>query len=85
MRNMTRRDCLPFALPDTDEHELNEIREALSSGWVTTGRKARQFEADFAARVGAKHAVAVNSCTAAMHLALDAISLQGGDQVITTP
>jgi dTDP-4-amino-4,6-dideoxygalactose transaminase len=76
---------LPFALPDTDDRELAEIREVLEAGWVTTGPKTKKFEAEFAARVGAKHAIAVNSCTAAMHLALEAIGLQGGDEVITTP
>ena len=76
---------LPFALPDIDDTEFQQIREALASGWVTTGPKTRQFEAEFAAAVGAKHAVAVNSCTAAMHLALEAIGLQRDDEVITTP
>ena len=83
---MIMRDTfLPFALPDTDEVELAHIKEALESGWVTTGPKVRQFESEFAAIVGARHAVAVNSCTAAMHLALEAIGLQQGDEVITTP
>jgi dTDP-4-amino-4,6-dideoxygalactose transaminase len=76
---------LPFALPDTDDRELAEIREVLKAGWVTTGPKTKKFEAEFAARVGAKHAIAVNSCTAAMHLALEAIGLREGDEVITTP
>jgi len=76
---------LPFALPDIDHTELTQIQEALNSGWVTTGPKTRQFEAEFATAVGAKHAIAVNSCTAAMHLALEAIGLQRGDEVITTP
>lgn len=80
-----REQFLPFALPDIDEDEFAEVREALASGWVTTGPKTRQFEAEFAAAVGAKHAIAVNSCTAAMHLALEAIGLQRGDEVITTP
>ncbi len=80
-----RDTFLPFALPDVDDAELLEIKEALNSGWVTTGPKTRQFEAEFAAAVGAKHAVAVNSCTAAMHLALEAIGLRAGDEVITTP
>ncbi len=80
-----RSDFLPFALPDTDETEIAEIAEAVRSGWVTTGPKTRQFESEFAAYVGAKHAVAVNSCTAAMHLALEAIGLRAGDEVITTP
>jgi dTDP-4-amino-4,6-dideoxygalactose transaminase len=80
-----RSNFLPFALPDIDDAELSEIKEALESGWITTGPKTRQFEAEFALAVGAKHAVAVNSCTAAMHLALEAIGLQRGDEVITTP
>ena len=80
-----RKDFLAFALPDLDETELTEIKGALDAGWITTGPKTRQFESEFAAVVGARHAIAVNSCTAAMHLALDAIGLQRGDEVITTP
>ena len=80
-----RDTFLPFALPDTDDQELAQIGEALTSGWVTTGPKTKQFEVKFATAVGAKHAVAVNSCTAAMHLALEAIGLRSGDEVITTP
>ena len=76
---------LPFALPDMGDEELLEIKDALASGWVTTGPKVSKFEAEFAKAVGAKHAIAVNSCTAAMHLALEAIGLQRGDEVITTP
>ncbi|MCS6843203.1 MAG: DegT/DnrJ/EryC1/StrS aminotransferase family protein [Caldilineales bacterium] len=77
-----RTSFLPFALPDIDNSELQQIKEALDSGWVTTGPKTKQFEAAFAAAVGARHAVAVNSCTAAMHLALEAIGLKAGDEVI---
>lgn len=80
-----RQAFLPFALPDIDGNELQQVKEALESGWITTGPKVKQFESEFAAVVGAKHAVAVNSCTAAMHLALEAIGLQSGDEVITTP
>lgn len=76
---------LPFALPDVDDAEMQQIKEALDSGWVTTGPKTKQFETEFAQAVGAKHAVAVNSCTAAMHLTLEAIGLRPGDEVITTP
>lgn len=76
---------LPFALPDTDETEINSVVETVRSGWITTGPKTKKFEVDFAAAVGAKHAIAVNSCTAAMHLALEAVGLQRGDEVITTP
>lgn len=82
---MIRDTFLPFALPDLDDTEFQQIREALASGWVTTGPKTRQFEAEFAEAVGAKQAIAVNSCTAAMHLALEAIGLQRDDEVITTP
>src|SRR5690606_12580458 len=60
------------------------VAEVIASGWLTTGPKAREFEAAFAARVGAKHAIAVNSATAAMHLALEACGLQAGDEVITS-
>ncbi len=80
-----RSSFLPFALPDTDENEINQIVAAVRSGWITTGPKVRQFETEFAAAVGARHAIAVNSCTAAMHLALEAVGLQSGDLVITTP
>ncbi|NJO84249.1 MAG: DegT/DnrJ/EryC1/StrS family aminotransferase [Blastochloris sp.] len=72
---------LPFARPDIDHSELEQIKEALDSGWITTGPKVRQFEATFAEAVGARHAIAVNSCTAAMHLALDAVGIQRGDEV----
>jgi perosamine synthetase len=80
-----RNEFLSFAFPDVDDTELQQIKEALDSGWVTTGPKTQQFEAEFAAAVGARHAIAVNSCTAAMHLALEAIGLRRGDEVITTP
>jgi hypothetical protein len=79
-----RSDFLPFARPDFDTSELEEVREVLESGWLTTGPKTRQFEAQFAAAVGARNAVAVNSCTAAMHLALEALDLKPDDEVITT-
>jgi dTDP-4-amino-4,6-dideoxygalactose transaminase len=79
------RQFLPFALPDTDETEIHEVAETIRSGWVTTGPKTKEFEAAFAAVVGARHALAVNSCTAAMHIALEAIGLTRGDEVITTP
>ncbi len=59
--------------------------EALRSGWITTGPKAKQFEQDFAAYVGARHALAVAHCTGALHLALFALGIGPGDEVITTP
>ena len=80
-----RSTYLPFALPDIDGTELAQVQECLESGWITTGPKTQQFEREFAALVGAKHAIAVNSCTAAMHLSLEAIGLAPGDEVITSP
>ncbi|HNP28682.1 MAG TPA: DegT/DnrJ/EryC1/StrS family aminotransferase, partial [Nitrospirales bacterium] len=62
---------LPFHVPDIGEEEIQSVAETLRSGWLTTGSKANQFEAEFAQRVGARHAVALNSCTAALHLALE--------------
>jgi dTDP-4-amino-4,6-dideoxygalactose transaminase len=73
---------LPFHVPEIGEDEIEAVVSVLRSGWLTTGSKTKQFEQDFAAMVGARHAVAVNSCTAALHLALDAIGLQEGDEVI---
>jgi len=80
-----RTTFLPFALPDVGESELQEIKEVLESGWITTGPKVRRFEQEFAEYVGAPYAVAVNSCTAAMHVALEAVGVRAGDFVITTP
>ena len=65
--------------------EEREVIDTLRSGWITTGPKAKRFEADFAQYVGAKHALALAHCTGALHLALWAIGIQPGDEVITTP
>ena len=73
---------LPFHLPDIGDEEIESVLAVLRSGWLTTGAKAKQFEQEFAAMVGARHAVAVNSCTAALHLALEAIGVQEGDEVL---
>ena len=73
---------IPFARPDLGEEEFAAVRAVLESGWLTTGERVHEFEAAFAAAVGAKHAIALNSCTAALHLALDAIGLRAGDEVI---
>ena len=76
---------VPFARPDICSREMQLVSEVLESGWLTTGPRVREFEAKFAQAVGARYAVAVNSCTAAMHLALEAINLSPGDEVITSP
>lgn len=80
-----RTSFLPFALPDTGEAEVSAVAEVIRSGWLTTGTQVRTFEAQFAKLVGAKHAIAVNSCTAAMHLALESLGVKAGDKVLTTP
>lgn len=77
-----RTQFLPFHVPDISEDEIGEVVETLRSGWLTTGSKVRQFEGDFASYVGCQHAVAVNSGTAALHLALEAVGIQEGDEVL---
>ncbi len=76
------KDFLPFHRSDVGEEEVSEVLEVLRSGWLTTGPKVREFEREFAAMVGAEHAVAVNSCTAALHLALEAAGVREGDEVL---
>ena len=73
---------LPFARPSITEREREAVLEVLDSGWLTTGPKVREFETRFAEFVGATHAVAVNSATSALHLALEAIGVGPGDEVI---
>lgn len=80
----SQRPFLPFALPEVGEAEIEEVAKCLRSGWLTTGPKARQFEKEFADYLGVKHAVAVNSATAGLHLALEAIGIGPGDKVITS-
>jgi dTDP-4-amino-4,6-dideoxygalactose transaminase len=76
---------IPFCLPDITEREIAEVVDTLRSGWLTTGPKTKRFEQEFAEYAGAPHAVALNSCTAALHLALSALGVDEGDEVITTP
>src|SRR6185295_408369 len=73
---------IPFYKPSIGEDEINEVVDTLRSGWLTTGPKTKQFEKEFAAYIGQKHAVALNSCTAALHLALEAIGLKAGQGVV---
>ncbi len=80
-----RDSFLPFSRPDLDGSELKLLAEVLESGWITTGAVTHRLEHDFADCVGAAHAVAVNSCTAALHLALEAVGVGPGDEVITSP
>jgi len=79
-----RSPPLPVFRPSYGEEELRLLSEVLKSGWVGQGPKVKAFEEKMAAYIGVKHAVAVNSCTAALHLAMMALDLQGSE-VITTP
>ena len=73
---------VPFFRPALGEAEVEAVASCLRSGWLTTGGLTRDFAREFADYVGAKHAVALNSCTAALHLALDAIGLRRGELVL---
>lgn len=78
----TKTQAVPFHLPDIGEEEAQAAAEVIRSGWLTMGPKTVEFEQKFASYVGAKHAIGVNSCTAALHVALDAIGLKQGDEVL---
>ena len=80
-----RATFLPFHQPSIDADDERAVLEALRSGWITTGPRTKSFEQTFAAYTGAAHCVAVNSCTAALHLALEAIGVGPGDEVVTSP
>ncbi|MCB1035596.1 MAG: DegT/DnrJ/EryC1/StrS aminotransferase family protein, partial [Acidobacteria bacterium] len=73
---------VPFFRPDLAEAEIEEVAQTLRSGWLTTGPRVRRFEEEFAAAVGAAHAVALNSCTAALHLAVECLGLGPGKAVL---
>jgi dTDP-4-amino-4,6-dideoxygalactose transaminase len=76
---------LPYNLPDISEAEVDAVVETLRSGWLAPGPRVKRFEEDFAAFTGAKHAIALDSATAGMHLALISRGVGTGDEVITTP
>jgi dTDP-4-amino-4,6-dideoxygalactose transaminase len=84
-RSERRPDFLVFGAPLVTEDEIEAVVATLRSGWLGTGPKVAKFEQDFAAYKGVEHAVAVNSCTAALHLAILAAGIGPGDEVITTP
>jgi dTDP-4-amino-4,6-dideoxygalactose transaminase len=80
-----RSTFLPFARPALGEEEIAEVVATLRSGWITTGPKVEKFSADFLEYVGGRHAVPVSSATAGLHVALLALGVGPGDEVITTP
>jgi perosamine synthetase len=73
---------VPFFRPSITEAEIREVVDCLRSGWLTTGPRTKLFETRFAGAVGAKFAIAVNSCTAALHLAVEALNLRPGQAVL---
>ena len=76
---------LPFHKAWLEESEHFEVAETLNSGWLTTGPKTKSFEEAFSSYIGCKHAIALNSCTAGLNLALGIHEFPEGDEVITTP
>lgn len=80
-----RNDFLPPFRHTIADAEINEVIDTLKSDWITTGPKTHKFEELFKEYIGCKHAIALNSCTAGLHLSLVAIGIQEGDEVITSP
>lgn len=80
-----RKEFLPFSRPTIEEDEIAEVVDSLRSGWITTGPKVKLFEDSVKAYTGSPHAVALNSATAGLHVALLALGIGPGDEVITTP
>lgn len=80
---MKNLDFIPFSLPELGNDEVNEVIDTLKSGWITSGPKVKKFESDFQSFIGNNvHTIAVNSATAGLHLALEALGLSKGDEVI---
>jgi perosamine synthetase len=79
---MAAHPYIPFALPHVTDSEIGAVVDVLRSGWITTGPRAKALEARFGAAVGGQHCLAVSSCTAALHLALEAAGVRAGDEVI---
>lgn len=79
---MLNKRIIPISLPVTGQEEWEALKEPLMSGWLTSGPKVREFEQLFAERHGVKHALAVTSATTALHLALVALDIKEGDEVI---
>lgn len=82
---MTDNGTLPFALHQLGPDERDEVMATLASAWLTSGPKVKRFQEAFAHFISTDHALAVNSCTAGLHLALEAVGIGPGHRVITTP
>jgi len=82
---MSNSDYVVFGKPNFTEEEIEAVASTLRSGWAGTGARVQEFQKAFADYIGVRHAIAVNSCTAALHLSLVAAGIGEGDEVITTP
>jgi dTDP-4-amino-4,6-dideoxygalactose transaminase len=80
-----RKDFLVFGSPRIEEDDITEVVDSLRSGWISTGPKVARFEALFRDYTGSRHALALNSCTAGLHLSMVVAGLKAGDEIITTP
>jgi perosamine synthetase len=72
---------IPLARPELGEAEIALVTETIRSGWITQGPRVAEFESAFAQTVGARHAIAVSSCTTALHLALKVLGIGPGDEI----
>jgi dTDP-4-amino-4,6-dideoxygalactose transaminase len=81
----SKNDFLVFGMPVIEEPEIEEVVGCLRRRWIGTGPRVQEFEKDFAAFIGSRHAIALNSCTAALHLSMLAAGIGRGDEVITSP
>src|SRR3990172_2201400 len=84
-RPQGRKDFLVFGSPAIGEEEIAEVVATLRSGWLGTGPRTHRFEDEFQRYIGCGHALALSSCTAGLHLALDVLRIGPGDEVITSP
>ena len=82
---MAENRFIPFSRPWIDDTEIEAVSQVLASKWISSGNRVREFERAFAEYLGVKHAIAVSSCTAALHLSLVVAEIGSGDEVITTP
>lgn len=85
MKHVKRDGYLVFGAPKIEQPEIDEVVDSLKTGWLGTGPKVGKFEQMFSQYVGAEHALALNSCTAGLHLSILAAGLGPGDEIITTP
>lgn len=85
MIDQNNQNFILFAQPSISEQEIQEVVDTLQSGWLTIGPKTHKFEENFRNYIGSRHSIAVNSCTAGIHLSLIAAGVEPGCEVITTP